>query len=281
MMKADLHMHTTYSDGKKTPEELVRRARQNNIDIIAVTDHDVASKHIGTLALAKELGVKLITGIELSTIYKEKSVHLLGYLPVQVLQSDRLLEYEKNIKLKREVRAKEMIRRLKEYHNLIVPYDEVYELASGIIARPHVARVLVKHYPEYSLNDVFKEFLGNDCKAYVPSSLLSTQEGIYFLRELGAFISLAHPKLLKDFIHDDILSYEYDAIEAIYYQHDDKLEAFYKNKALEKGILITAGSDYHGIENDALHGDIGNKFLCGKDLELFLAALKEKGIFTL
>jgi predicted metal-dependent phosphoesterase TrpH len=269
-MRADLHMHSTYSDGRLTPLEVIKRAKRNGIDIISITDHDIISGADEIKGYANQEGIRYIPGIELSTIYKEKSVHLLGYFTDESYYSKEIIGYSTRIKLRREERAIKIILKLKKYFDIEISYNEVFKLARGIIARPHIAKVINSKYPEYSLDYIFKNFIGDQNKAYVPSSLLSVQQGIDMLKRNNCVVVLAHPVLLKEHIKDFVLSHQFDGIEAIYIKNTEEDEKEYREYALKNGIIITAGSDYHGIENDSSHGDIGDKYLEGKDLEEFL-----------
>ncbi len=149
-------------------------------------------------------------------------------------------------------------------------------LSRGIIARPHIAKAINMGYPKYNHNYIFENFIGDDCKAYVPSCELSVQEGIDLLRRNNCLVVLAHPVLLKSFIKEDVLRYNFDGIEAIYFRNKENDESEYRTLAKNRGMFITAGSDFHGIQNDTKHGDIGDVILTGEDLDIFRNKLKEK-----
>ncbi len=269
-MKADLHMHSTDSDGKKTPEELFQLAQKNNINLISITDHDVVKNVVQNVLLSKKYGVSYIPGIELSTVEQRKPVHILGYFTDDSYQSQEMISYYKEIKKAREDRAKTFIKNLDQLYNIKINYDDVYRLSNGIIARPHIAKAITEKYPQYDHNYIFDHFIGDHTKAYVPTCELTVKEGIDLLRRNNCIVILAHPTLLKRFIHDDVLEYNFDGLEAIYYQNKDNDEDLYRSIASKKGIIITGGSDYHGIKNDQKHGDIGEIYLESEDVEIFL-----------
>ncbi len=275
-MKADLHMHTTESDGRLTREQLFKHAKKRGVDMIAITDHDTCKHVDDNYRLANKYGVNYIPGIELSTIYKGKNVHILGYFRDDSYASEGMLKYYRFIKEGRENRAKQFIKNLKKHYDIEIVYQDLLDVSHGIIARPHIAKAIIKHYPKYTHNEVFDKFLGDHTEAFVPSTELSTKEGIELLRRHNAVIILAHPILLKKHIHDDVLAYDYDGIEAIYGLHDTDEMIKYKAIAEERNWLITAGSDYHGIPNDTKHRDVGDVTLQGDDLNRFLEALNEK-----
>lgn len=269
-MKADLHMHTTFSDGRKTYQEVMDMAKENGVDVISITDHDTIRDVDALSAYAEKIGIRYIPGIELSTIYQGKSVHVLGYFTDQSYLDEDLLAYTKQIKHDREVRARNMIDLLKKHFDIEITYDDVKKEAYGIIARPHIAKAIMRKYPRFTHNEIFDQMIGDNCKAYLPSVELSLDDGLAFLERFSCVKVLAHPVLVKNHIKNDVLSRNYDGIEAIYYQNRDEDTAFYKKLASERGLLVTAGSDYHGIVNDSKHGEIGTCTISGDTLKSFL-----------
>ncbi len=269
-MKADLHMHSTYSDGLLTTEELFKKAKENKVDIIAITDHDLVNGVDDNLEYSKKYGVKYIPGIELSTVAKGKPVHVLGYFKDSSYYSEELIGYYKEIKENREERAKKFISNLKEFFDIDVTYESVLGFSRGIIARPHIAKAITEKYPQYNHDYVFDHFIGDNSRAYVPSCELSVQEGIDLLRRNNCLVVLAHPTLLKSFIHDDILKYDFDGLEAKYFRNKNGDEIKYREYAKHNGLFITGGGDFHGIPNDTKHGDIGEVYIDNDDLRVFL-----------
>lgn len=274
-MKADLHMHTTASDGRLSNQDLFKRASLKDVDIIAITDHDVCRKEAveENKRLADAHGLRYIPGIELSTLYQGKNVHVLGYFKTDGYAKNALEDYYDMIRIGREQRAKQFIENLKRHFDIEIDYENLLELSNGVIARPHIAKAIQNSYPEYSHNYIFDTFIGDHTKAYVPSTELPLKEGIDLLKAHGALVVLAHPVLLKPHIHDAVLAHDFDGIEAIYSQNDESDTHFYKAYAKTHNLLITAGSDFHGIVNDKSHGDIGDVTLEGDALDAFLKAL--------
>ncbi len=275
-MRADLHTHSRYSDGLLTTEELFIRAKKNNVDVIAITDHDIVQGVSDNILYAKRVGIEYIVGIELSTVEKKKPVHVLGYFTDESYKSDELNEYYRDIKRKREIRARKIISNLKEYHDINIDYNTVLGLSRGIIARPHIAKAINMSYPKYKHNYIFENFIGNECKAYVPSCELSVQDGIDLLRRNNCLVVLAHPVLLNSVIKETVLRYDFDGIEAIYFLNKENDESNYRSLAKNRNMFFTAGSDFHGIVDDTKHGDIGDVVLSGEDLSVFTNRLKEK-----
>jgi len=271
-MKADLHIHTILSDGRFSAKEVIDEAVKKEIDIISITDHDLCANVFDHKRYAEEVGIKLIPGIELSTVYNNKPVHLLGYFTDDSYKNKEMTDYYKKIKFGRENRTRKFIKNLKDYYNIEITYEEVKSMSNGIIARPHIAKTIANKYPEYNFNYVFKNFINDDNKAYLPSCEIGVSEGIELLKRNNCIVVLAHPVLLKETIKHNVLNeFVYDGIEAKYLLNSELDELYFKNYAKKRCMIITAGSDFHGIPNDKNHAEIGDVYLEGEELELFLS----------
>jgi len=269
-MKADLHMHSTLSDGRLTSFEVIKKAKKKNVDIISITDHDICGFVEENKALAKKVGIGYIPGIELSTVHNNRSVHVLGYFADDSYKSVEMISYYKEIKLAREDRAKKFISNLKEFYDIEITYEEVLNNSNGVVARPHIAKTIVSHYPEYSFDDVFNNFIGDDSKAYVPTCELTVKEGIDLLRRNNCVVVLAHPTLLKPNSKDFVLAQDFDGFEAVYLRNKPGEEKEFRSIANDRGLIITGGSDYHGITKDTKHAEIGDIYIKDNDLSNFL-----------
>lgn len=263
-------MHSTLSDGRLTSFEVIEKAVKNKCDIISITDHDICGNVEENIEYSKSLGLKFIPGIELSTVHNKKPVHVLGYFRDDSYKSTEMISYYKEIKEAREERAKKFISNLKEFYNIFITYDEVYSYSNGIVARPHIAKAIVNNYSEYSFDDIFNKFIGDDSKAYVPTCELSVKEGIDLLRRNNCLVILAHPTLLKPHIKEDVLKHKFDGFEAVYFQNKNGEEEEFRALSKSRDLIITGGSDFHGIPNDTKHGDIGDVYIENKDLDSFL-----------
>ena len=272
-MKADLHMHTSLSDGAYTAEEIIKRAKKNGTDIISITDHDVCKNVEENFKFAEEEGIIYLPGIELSTIYKRKPVHVLGYFRDDSYKSEEMLDYYTSIREGREKRAVKFIENLKKYNDIEITYEEVYSYSRGIVTRPHIAKAIINNYPQYEINEIFRDIIGDYSKAYVPSCEISIEEGINLLRRNNCLVVLAHPTLLKDDIKDFVISQDYDGFEGIYFRNKEGDEQFYRDLAKKRDMIITAGGDYHGTPGDSIHADIGEIVIEGEDLQIFLDKL--------
>ena len=265
-MKADLHMHSVHSDGTKEVKEILLRAKEKELDIIALTDHDSVEGVREAIELGKELGIKIIPGLELSTYQNDASVHILGYFPNGV--PEEVLKFSRFQYEHRRARAVAMMENLERLHGLKINKERVLKI-KGMITRAHLITEVVASNPEYSRKEAFDMFLCDSAPAYIPSTKMSTTDGVNFLKSCGAFVVLAHPVLLKNNDINDFLHLPIDGIEAIYPKNRGNDEAFFRAVASNHDLVITAGSDYHGII-DFAHGDLAHNVLEGKDLEIFL-----------
>lgn len=273
---ADLHMHTTYSDGRYTPEELCEKAISKNLDIIAITDHDTLGDPKTYQKLQETYRLNIIPGIEVSSVYEEKSVHVLGYFNYANLPKKVFNKYTKELKKRRLKRMHEMLKRLEIHYDIAIDYKDVLNEANGMIARPHMARAILKKYPEYTMESLFNGPLSDTSNAYVKSAKLQTSEAIALIQNHGGIAVLAHPGIMSDAIHNTVLDLPFDGVEAYYPKHDQLFRTTYLADAKHKGRLVTAGSDDHGIKDDPMHGEMGDETLTGQELVQFLKALNAK-----
>lgn len=269
-------MHTSASDGKLTPYELVKKAKTENIaDIIAITDHDTTSGLYEALCAAKLMGFKVLPGIELSTLYNDENIHILGYFKDSEYKNEKFQKFLKDMADYRIFRGKKMIKNLDIYFNIKIKYEDVAKYAKNIIARPHIAKAIIEANYPYSWDYIFENFISKKSPAYVPNQNVTIKEGIDMLKSVNAAVVLAHPVLIKNTSLDELLKFDFDGIEAKYYLNSPEDTKNYINSAYNNNMFITAGSDFHGIDkNDKRHGNVGSTFLNEEEITLFLNKLK-------
>ncbi|QGU95682.1 PHP domain-containing protein [Clostridium bovifaecis] len=273
--KGDFHLHTTASDGKLFPKELVNLAQNEGLDIIAITDHDNTFGVEEGIIEGQKIGIKVIPGIELSTRHNGESIHILGYFGDNSYKLSSFQNYLKEIQDYRIVRAEKIVKSLKKFFNIELNFENLIEANHGVIARPHIAKAIIDAGYPYDFRYVFDKFLGSDSPAYVPNKRISIIEGIEVLRSVNAVISLAHPTLIKKSPVEEILKYDFDCIEAIYPLNKEGEEERFKSMAKEYGKIVTAGSDYHGLSaEDHKHGYISSSPLIGNELNIFSKKLQ-------
>ena len=247
-MPSDLHMHTSFSDGKLTPEELIAAARAAKLSYIAITDHDTvgAVAHLYESGLYRARGLHIIPGIEMSAHHDEHDVHILGY-NIDIYHR-HLTDVLNDVVEGRWSRFSEMIEKLQKLGYAITE-SEVLKLAdaSQSISRSHIARVLVQKGFFPTMNAVFTAALDKGKPAYVPHYRLEPQEVIALIREAGGTPVLAHPKLIRnDALAEELLTLGIEGLEVFYPQHDAADVERYRQMAEKHHLLIAGGSDFHG-----------------------------------
>ena len=248
MIKADLHMHSTASDGVFAPDELMRRAAGLGFTHVALTDHD----SMAGLALAREtaqaLGMTLIPGVELSC-GAQKEIHVLGY--GFDLENEALLGFCRERVRQREARTAAMVEKLCALGKP-VEMARVRELARGVMGRPHVARALLEAGHVTSISDAFDRFLKPGKPAYVPKEDVKVSEAVRLIREAGGAAVLAHPMELKmgDAMLESLIgewkSQGLAGVEVYHPSAQNNHASFLLHLAQREKLLITGGSEFHG-----------------------------------
>lgn len=247
-MKADLHLHSTASDGELAPDALIARAASEGFDVLALTDHDSVSGLPQARAAARAAGVTLIPGVELSC-GAQKEIHVLGY--GFDAEDEGILEFCRARTSQREERAREMVRRLGE-NGTPVSMDRVRELARGVIVRPHVARALVEAGHASSVPDAFERFLVPGRCAYVPKEDVKVADAARLISRAGGVAVLAHPMELKmgemalEALVREWKGQGLAGLEVYHPSAANNHAAYLLRLARREGMLVTGGSDFHG-----------------------------------
>lgn len=271
MIICDLHTHSTASDGRYSPREVVRKAYERGVKYLSLTDHDTLSGIEEAKAEAEKLDIYFIPGVELSTTYKGETVHILGYFKDDDYKNSDLNHFLEDLKRKRIERAHEIVRRLKKFNDIEIDVNEVLKNGKDTIARPHIAKAIIDAGYTYTKEYIFDNFIGDHCPAYIPANKIDAEEGIKLLRSYNAMVVLAHPVLLKKLHILDVLYLNFDGIEGIYGLNTPKdTETFLKIVDL-KDIITSCGSDSHGYEeDDTKHGFLGSQSMDEERLNKFL-----------
>ncbi|MBR1886467.1 MAG: PHP domain-containing protein [Schwartzia sp.] len=248
-MASDLHTHTSFSDGRLSPEELVAAAKEAKLSYIAITDHDTVDgiRHLYEQGLYPSKTLHIIPGIEFSCEVDEHDVHVLGY-DFDIYNQD-LVDKVTEISESRWARFSTMMEKLQELGYAITESD-VLQIAgtSTSIGRAHVARALVKKGLASSIREAFDKLLEHGQPAYVPHYRISPEEAVALVRGAGGVPVLAHPKLVKDdTIVARMLELDFGGLEVYYPKHDAEDTARYKAMAEQRGLRLTGGSDFHAI----------------------------------
>ena len=246
----DLHTHTTESDGSFTPEELILEAKRKGLSAIAITDHDTFAGIAKAAPIANEQHIELIPGIEFSTDYNGKEVHVIG------LYIDTQNEYL-NVKMKefrecRDNRNVLIVENLQKEGFDITMEALKEENPDCVITRANIARFLYEHGMIPSIQTAFEKYIGDNCKCFVNRFKVTPMEAVSLIKEAGGTAILAHPLLyhmstpvLQKMV-DESKEAGLDGIEAIYCTYSTGEEREMKEFARKNNLLISGGSDFHG-----------------------------------
>ncbi len=238
----DLHCHTTYSDGKLTPSQLVELAIATGVQALAITDHDTVLGWQEAQQAAKTT-IEIVPGVELSTSYNGRSLHILGYYPNATAIGSQLRERTQG----RHRRAHAMANKLAELGYPIALPDMPDSMAPG---RPHIASALVAAGYINQPQEAFERWLGEGKPAYVEYEKFSAVEGIQLLRRCGAVPVWAHPYLFRGGPVPEVLPVLVEAglmgVEVYHPNHAQRDRRRLEDLCDRYGLLKTGGSDYHG-----------------------------------
>jgi 3',5'-nucleoside bisphosphate phosphatase len=247
--RADLHIHSTASDGIMTPTEIVEEAARLGIGAVAITDHDTVDGLAEATEAAKCHSVQFIPGIEINTDYGATEVHIIGYFidPTH----EELLEALKGLREARSDRGELMVRKLRDI-GVNVTMDRVREIAGyGSIGRPHVAKAICEAGAASGMNSAFGKYLIRGKPAFVPRGRLKAVEAIQIVLAAGGVPGLGHPgKVGWDGIIPELKAAGLRALEVYHTDHSRHESKRYKKLAEEHGLIPTGGSDSHGMTND-------------------------------
>lgn len=269
-MRADLHVHSCYSDGNMTVDEILKYAKDKKLDVVAITDHDNLES-INDISNIKD-DVMLLLGVELSTYHNNENIHILGYFYNNEITTEEVIHYLNELKNTRDKRIYEIINKLETLCGIYIKYEDVAKFADGALGRVHVAKAIQEKYG-CSIDDTFNRYIGNNAKAYVPTSNFQTSDAIDFLHRNNAIAVIAHPKHIKKNNVLDIVKLGVDGIEVYYPEHDYNDIRHYLKIAREHELLITGGSDFHGI---GIREDLGSSTIKDEDVEKFLSKINIK-----
>ena len=245
-MAADLHLHTFFSDGTYSPEELVAHASRQELAAIALTDHDTVEGCERAAAACSSARIDFVPGAELTADQNGTEVHILGYF-LDITSPDLLRETAK-FQTVRQDRIREMVARLNAL-NVPLQVDLVFELANcRAPGRPHVARALVNSGHCRTVDEAVERFLKKNRPAWVPKFKISAPGAIDLIHKAGGVAILAHPAL--NGVDDQIPQMAeagLDGLECFHTKHSGPTAAHYVNLAAKYKLLVTGGSDCHGM----------------------------------
>ncbi len=253
----DLHTHSTESDGTFTPEELMEQAKKAGLTAIALTDHDTIRGIKKAEPTAKKLGLELVPGVELSTGYNDMEIHVLGYY-INTEQPEFLNKLQEFVDC-RHNRNEKMAALLRQ-EGFDITMEALYQdNPDSVITRANFARYLVEHGMVKDRETVFRKYLGDDCRCYVPRKKITPFEAIRLIQAGEGIAFLAHP-VLYHMNHDRLRFFLRDlkeagltGLEAIYSMNEPGDERNFLKFAKEFDLLVSGGSDFHGENKPHIH----------------------------
>ncbi len=268
-MRADLHVHSTASDGVLTPTALVQAAVDARLDVLAIADHDSVDGLTEALAAAPD-SLRIIPAVELSSITDDgRDLHILGYFVDA--SHPTLLRDLSSLRKARLQRATMMTDAL-DASGLTVDFDEVMRISNGgAVGRVHIARALVAAGHAESIADAFARLIGRDSPFYLHKARRSPAEAIRTIRCAGGIAVLAHPGISEaDDVIDDLVTHGLCGIEAFHGDHTEAQRLHYAHRAGQLGLLVTGGSDFHSP--DGPNPSLGGVDIPADCIEAFLDA---------
>ncbi len=239
--RADLHCHSTCSDGTDSPSEILQLAKSLGLSGLSITDHDTLAAYTEEFfAEAKDLGLTILVGVEFSADYNRQSVHILGYGVDPA--STVMRQMEKRHKERRLHRNRAIVKKLYEKG---LPIDSLPE--KGVVGRPHIAQKMVEKGYVKNVNEAFHKYLGDGKSCYIVLDTISVEETLEAIHEAGGLAFIAHPHLApSQRLVKELLKLPFDGLECYYGTFFSHEEQRWVQLAKNKNLLISGGSDYHG-----------------------------------
>ena len=287
--RSEIHMHSTFSDGEFSPEQLVKIAKESDVTLLSLTDHDTFEGVPGFLRSAESLGIEAFPGIEITVKFHDFNIHVLAYFKNYQSIDDELLQRVKEMTEIRERRMTELIKRIDgvipEKFRGLIEFDNVKRAAEGVLARPHLAREMVRLGIVSSTSQAFDRYL---VKYNVQRENLDAATAISLIRKSNGVPVMAHPgersyslicpekgrkkenapKLLEELTEMGLLG-----LECHYPYHERRGTVQYFVELANKfGLIITGSRDFHGFHNHQQTNIFGTTEIEPVFLEQFQAA---------
>lgn len=247
--RADLHCHTTCSDGTVSPSDIIQLACDLGLQGLSITDHDTIAAYQEAMPIAQAKNFPLISGIELSATHHQTSVHILAYS--FSLTSATIQEFCQRHQQRREERNQRILHLL-DTHGMPLsmedfPQDLFSSPATHSIGRPHIALAMMKKGYISSIQQAFHQYIGEGKPCYVPNTAFSIEETLEVIHRAKGLAVIAHPHLIEEVgIVRDLLEMNFDGIEGYYARFPASVHERWLKIGGRKGWIVTGGSDFHG-----------------------------------
>jgi len=247
----DLHVHTTASDGKHPPSEIVRMAGEGRMKVVAITDHDTVNGLPEAIAEARKFpSLTVIPGVEISTDVPAGEVHVLGYF-VNYADGGFRTTFEQMGNARKE-RAQKIINKLKHL-GIHISWNRVQEIAgNGTVGRPHIAEAMLERGYISNFKEAFNKYIGRGCPAYVEWEKMTPVKATELILENGGLPVLAHPLTASDpgALTSELKAAGLAGIEVFYDSYCPEEIEICREMALKNDLIMTGGSDFHGLETN-------------------------------
>jgi len=269
MVKVDLHLHSTASDGRFSPEALVYLAASSGLGVIAITDHDSVEGIAPALLAARAFpSLKVIPGVELSASTVDDEIHVLGYFVD--CHDLGLVNTLQKLRNSRQTRAQKMVEKLANL-GIYINWEHVQELArGGSIGRPHIAQAMVERGYVLSVKEAFIDYIGRRGPAYVERERITPAQAVRLVAKSGGLPILAHPANIDNLeqVLSQLQMVGLVGIEAYYDSYAPEVVKYLASLARKYRLIACGGSDFHGIEgnNETPIGGSNVPFECVKEL---------------
>lgn len=274
--RADLHCHTTFSDGTLTPEEIIKLASTIGLRGLSITDHDTIDAYPDAVPIAEQVGIALLPGIEFSASHRGKSVHILAYsFP---WNSSVIHDFCQKHTQRRLLRNRGILQLLNK-HGMSITEEELQPNLSqhGTIGRPHIALAMLKKGYVSSIQEAFSLYLGEGKPCYTPGGYFSVQETIDLIHKAQGLAIIAHPHLINDqTLIRDLLKMNFDGLEGYYARFPKVQQEKWVEIGRKKGWIITGGSDYHGEIKPM--SALGTSWVCEETFQILYDHFKKSSV---
>lgn len=254
--RADLHCHSTCSDGTFTPAELVAHAVKIGLSGLVITDHDTTEAYPEVFQQASEAGLRMVSGAEFSSTHEQESIHVLGYS--YRIDHPAIIALVEKHKQRRHNRNTAILKKLSDAGMPLAP--ESIENVGHTTGRPHIAKALLEKGYITSIDEAFRTYIGDGKPCHARGEPVTTAHTIESIHQAGGLAVIAHPHLIKrTHIIDSLLALPFDGIECYYARFPPRQEKRWIEIADQKGWIKTGGSDFHGaVKPD---NDLGNSWV--------------------